>query len=147
MTEQGKLFSGTNLVINFDGACSGNPGPAGAGVVVRDESGQILAAFGKYLGEATNNQAEYKALILGLEWAAKLSAENVKAIGDSQLVIRQMQGEYKVKNEGLKKYHAEARKLAGVFAQCEFIHVMRDKNKDADRLGGKAVKLKADVEE
>src|SRR3989344_7985025 len=117
------------LIINTDGGGRGNPGPAGIGVVVADESGAMLGLHKKYIGKATNNSAEYQALILALTEVAKLDAADIIVNMDSQLVVRQMQGKYKIKDPGLKILAAEVLKLRNQFASVEFIHVRRQQNK------------------
>ena len=127
------------LTVNVDGGARGNPGPAAIGVVVRDEDGEIVEAVGETIGKATNNVAEYKALIRGVELAASHGATEVELIGDSELIIRQVEGRYKVKNEGMKPLHAEAKKaLAGV-DKWSVRHVKRAQNADADALVNEAL--------
>src|ERR1700753_3377872 len=102
------------LTVNVDGGARGTPGPAAIGVVVRDEDGEIVEAVGETIGKTTNNVAEYKALLRGIELAAAHGATEVALIGDSQLIVRQVEGRYKVKDEKMKPLHAAAKKaLAG----------------------------------
>src|ERR1700743_2315566 len=102
------------LTVNVDGGARGNPGPAAIGVVVRDEDGEIVEAVGETIGKATNNVAEYRALLRGVELAAAHGATELELVGDSELVVRQIEGRYKVKNEAMKELHAQAKKaLAG----------------------------------
>ncbi len=131
------------LIINTDGGARGNPGPAGIGVVIADEAGKIIALHKKYIGEATNNVAEYKALILALEEVGRISNEKFKISNDgtsleikmdSELIVRQMQGKYKIKDARLKILAGEALKLIKHFKNVEFVHVFREKNKEADKL-------------
>src|SRR5439155_21758774 len=96
------------LTLEFDGGSRGNPGPAGIGVVLRAQDGTTLATLGKFIGRATNNAAEYQALILALQQAKKLGAKKIIVRGDSELVIRQMRGEYRVKHPDLKPLYEEA---------------------------------------
>ncbi len=120
-----------------DGGARGNPGPAATGVVIMDSRSKVLAGKSKYLGRATNNQAEYQALIHGLEEVKKIAGKSkvaVKAHLDSELIVKQMNGEYRVKDAGLKPLFAKANKLADAFSSVQFIHVTRDKNKKADSL-------------
>ena len=120
-----------------DGGARGNPGPAATGVVIMDSRSKVLASKSKYLGRATNNQAEYQALIQGLEEIIKLARKSkvaVKAHLDSELIVKQMNGEYRVKDAGLKPLFTKANKLADAFGSVQFIHVARDKNKKADSL-------------
>ncbi len=127
------------LTINTDGGARGNPGPAGIGVVIKNEVGFVIETHKKFIGTATNNVAEYKALLLGLNCAKELSAEEVHVNMDSELVVRQMQGRYKVKDPGLKPLAEEARKLISQFTKVEFTHVRRELNKEADKLVNEAI--------
>jgi len=127
------------LIINTDGGARGNPGPAGIGVVVADESGAMLGLHKKYIGKATNNSAEYQALILALTEVAKLDAADIIVNMDSQLVVRQMQGKYKIKDPGLKILAAEALKLIKNFRQVHFKYVPREQNRQADLLVNEAI--------
>ena len=127
------------LIVNVDGGARGNPGPAAVGVVVRDESGGILEEVGQKIGAATNNVAEYKALILGIERAKAFGADEVELIGDSELIIKQVQGKYKVKNAGMKPLHAEATEALKSFDNWSVRHVKRELNSDADRLVNEAL--------
>ena len=127
------------LTIYTDGGARDNPGPAGVGVVIYDEDENVVQELGEYIGEQTNNQAEYKALILGLVRAKTLGAKEVECYLDSELVVKQMRGEYKVKNANVKPLYAEAVELAGGFAQISYDHVPREKNKEADRLVNEAI--------
>ncbi|MBI5530176.1 MAG: ribonuclease HI family protein [Candidatus Doudnabacteria bacterium] len=127
------------LIINTDGGARGNPGPAGAGVVFRDEKNNIIAEYKKYLGAQTNNYAEYQALILALQEAGKLGAETLKINMDSELIVRQMQGKYKIKEPTLKLLAADVFKLMHQFKNVEFNHVFRESNKEADKLVNAAI--------
>lgn len=120
--------------MNVDGGARGNPGPAAIGVVVRDESGGVLEEVGERIGDATNNVAEYRALIKGIERASALGADEVELIGDSELIVKQMLGQYKVKNAGMKPLHAEASRALDAFSRWSIRHVRREQNGDADRL-------------
>lgn len=133
------------ITIEFDGGSRGNPGPAGIGVVLRSEDGTALLTLGKYLGVATNNVAEYRGLITGLEEAKKLGAKNLIIRGDSELIIKQMRGEYAVKNANLRDLYAIAHELAGQFGQVKFEHNYRHKNQTADRLANLAMDRKGVV--
>src|SRR5271170_1558176 len=99
------------LTLNFDGGSRGNPGPAGVGIVISAADGTPLVTLGRFLGHATNNVAEYMALITALEEAVKLGARKVVIRGDSELIIKQMRGEYRVKNPDLRKLHDRAQSL------------------------------------
>ena len=118
----------------FDGGARGNPGPAGYGVYIVDALGNVLSEQHGSLGTATNNIAEYRGLIAALQWAVEHNASPFVVKGDSQLIIEQMRGNYKVKNEGLKPLYLQARMLVMQIGDVRFEHVPREQNKDADRL-------------
>ncbi|MBK5111446.1 MAG: ribonuclease HI family protein [Thermoleophilia bacterium] len=122
------------LIINVDGGARGNPGPAAVGVVVRESDGEILERHAVLIGEATNNVAEYRALLFGIERAAALGADEVELIGDSELVVRQVLGEYKVKNAGIKPLHAETKEALAALPAWSIRHVRREQNSEADEL-------------
>ena len=122
-----------------DGASRGNPGEAGIGVLIEDESGHIVKKLARYLGKATNNQAEYTALIYGLKAAAELGAGEVSVFADSELVVKQMKGEYKVKNADLQEKHGEAKRVAAGFKKVNYTYIPREKNKEADALANEAI--------
>lgn len=122
------------LILHTDGGASGNPGPAAAGIFITDEKGEKVAAFGKYLGEKTNNFAEYSALLLGLEKALSLKAEEIECLLDSELVVKQVKGEYKVKNPDLAGLFLKIYNLTQKFKKVSFRHVRREQNKRADSL-------------
>ena len=122
------------LITYSDGGARGNPGPAGIGFVMYDTSGKLLKKFKHYLGVATNNQAEYQALIAALREANRLGFDRVVCYLDSELVVRQLTGKYKIKEAGLKPLAAEALALTRKFLQVDFVHVPREKNKLADQL-------------
>src|SRR4249920_1034997 len=107
------------LTLEFDGGSGGNPGPAGIGVVVRAQDGTPLVTLGRFIGRATNNVAEYKALITALQEARRLGARRIVIRGDSELVIRQMRGEYRVKHPDMKVLYDEARDLVSQFDNAE----------------------------
>jgi len=131
----------------IDGGARGNPGPAAAGVVLRADDGTILHAGGYYLGRATNNVAEYKGLLHALEAAAALEADELEIVSDSELLVRQLNGQYRVKNAGLRPLFDEAKKLAGRFARFSIRHVRREDNKDADGLVNQAIDARKNVED
>jgi ribonuclease HI len=135
------------ITVNFDGGSRGNPGPAGVGVVLAAEDGITLVTKGKYIGNATNNTAEYMGLILGLREAAQLGARKIVVRGDSELVIKQMRGEYRVKNPALKQLFDQARELLEKFQSVKFEHNLRHHNSLADRLANLAMDRKSDVDE
>ena len=136
-----------SVTIHIDGGSRGNPGPAGAGVVLRDDEGAVLYQGGLFLGRATNNVAEYSGLLAGLKAAADLKASQVRVVSDSELLVRQMNGQYRVKNEGLKPLFEQARELAGQFSSCAFQHVRRELNKEADHLVNQAIDARRNVED
>ncbi|MGA7435647.1 MAG: ribonuclease HI family protein [Solirubrobacterales bacterium] len=127
------------MTVNVDGGARGNPGPAAVGVVVRDQDGGVLLERAERIGDATNNVAEYKALILGIRTARELGADQVALVGDSELIVKQVQGKYKVKNAGMKPLHAEAKAALADFDSWTISHVKRELNKDADRLVNEAL--------
>jgi ribonuclease HI len=122
------------LTVNVDGGARGNPGPAAIGVVVRDADGQVLEELGETIGRATNNVAEYRALLRGIELAAAHGATELELVGDSELVVRQIEGRYKVKDATMRELHAEAKSELAGFASWSIRHVRREANADADRL-------------
>ena len=127
------------ITIQFDGGSRGNPGPAGIGVVLSAQDGTPLVTLGRFIGRATNNVAEYRALITGLEKARELGAKKILIRGDSELIVKQMRGEYRVKNEELRDLYEQARQLADRFASVDFRHVRREQNKRADALCNEAL--------
>lgn len=129
----------SKIIIYSDGGARGNPGPAAIGAVIYDAAGRELDRISKTIGETTNNQAEYKALIAALESAKNLGAESVVCHLDSELVVRQLQGKYKVREETLKPLIGEVLRLTGKFSQIQFVHVPREKNKLADMLVNEAL--------
>ncbi|MGA2497736.1 MAG: ribonuclease HI family protein, partial [Tepidisphaeraceae bacterium] len=122
------------ITIEFDGGSRGNPGPAGIGVVLRATDGTPLVTLGRFIGRATNNAAEYRALILGLQKAKELGAARLQVRGDSELIIRQMKGEYRVKHPELRQLYEQAQLLLHDFEQTSFEHRLRHHNSLADRL-------------
>ena len=129
----------SRLTINVDGGARGNPGPAAIGVVVRDGDGEVLKEVGEKIGKATNNVAEYKALLRGIELAGAYGGTELELIGDSELVVRQVEGRYKVKNAGIKPLHAEVKRALRKFDSWSIRHVRRAENADADRLVNEAL--------
>jgi ribonuclease HI len=126
------------LTLFTDGASRNNPGEAGAGVfIMRD--GAHLEGIARYLGTTTNNIAEYTAAIIGLERALQLGASRVRLCADSELMVKQLNGQYKVKNEGLKPLHAQAKELIAKIGSVEVQYVPRERNRDADALANKAI--------
>ena len=133
------------ITLQFDGGSRGNPGPAGIGVVLRAEDGTPVVTLGKFIGRATNNVAEYKALITALEQAKKLGAKKIIVRGDSELIIKQMRGEYRVKNPDLKQLYDEAQHLLAQFDKSKIEHNYREDNTLADKLANLAMDRKAEV--
>ena len=133
------------FTLRTDGGARGNPGPAGAGFVLEDSTGAIVRGGGAFLGVATNNVAEYRALILGLQLAESFSVRRLRVCADSELVVRQVTGVYRVKNEGLRPLFAEVRALLDGFDSCEVVHVRREHNGAADALANEAMDRQADV--
>lgn len=131
---KGKIF------VYTDGASRGNPGKAGIGAVVLGEKGQTLRKIKEYIGETTNNVAEYRALIKGLETARTFKPEGVEVFVDSQLIFCQVRGAYKVKCQGLLPYYRRALQLVAMTPNCELRLVGREENKEADKLATMAVK-------
>ena len=127
------------LVINADGASRGNPGPAAIGATIKDESGRLLATVSESIGRTTNNQAEYRALIAALEKAIGLGARKVNIRLDSELVIRQLQGRYRVKNAALKPLYLQVRELLDRLEGFTLKHIPRELNTEADRLANAAL--------
>lgn len=127
------------LVAHSDGGARGNPGPAGYGVVIKDESGRNVAALSEYLGHQTNNFAEYQGLIAALEYALKHGPKALKLISDSELLVRQIKGIYKVKNATLQDLHGRAKELIKQLDWFSIGHALREHNQEADRLANEAM--------
>lgn len=132
------------LTIAVDGASKGNPGAAGIGVVVYNEAGEVVKEIGEYIGMTTNNVAEYTGLIRGLEEALKLGAESIRIQTDSELLVKQIAGIYKVKAPHLAEMYHEARLLLSKFQDAQIGHVPRGQNAHADRLASDAARRRAD---
>lgn len=128
-----------DIEIYTDGASRGNPGKAGIGVIIYNTDGQVLKKDNESIGVTTNNVAEYKAVIRGLELALELGASGVKLYADSQLLVRQLSGEYRVKNEGLKPLYNKVKELTSNFKNFAAIHIPREENKEADKLANMAL--------
>lgn len=123
------------LVVNVDGGARGNPGPAAVGAVIQSAGGEVLEERGERIGRATNNVAEYRALLLGIKRAAELGASELELLGDSELIVRQVKGEYKVKDAALRELHAEVKRALRPFdGEWSIRHVRREQNAEADRL-------------
>ncbi len=120
--------------MNVDGGARGNPGPAAIGVVVTGDDGQVLTEVGETIGRATNNVAEYRAVVLGAELARELGATELELIGDSELVVKQVRGEYRVKDPNLQSLHAQVRAALAEVGEWSIRNVPRAANAEADRL-------------
>jgi ribonuclease HI len=131
------------VTVNVDGGARGNPGPAAIAAVVRDADGEILYEAHETIGRATNNVAEYRALIFGIEKAAELGADELELVGDSELVVKQVRGEYRVKDAGLKPLHSAAQQALSNFAEWQIRHVKRELNSEADALVNQALDSEA----
>ena len=130
--------SGTTATANIDGGSRGNPGPAGYGVHIEQEDGTIVE-LKESLGSATNNVAEYSGLLAALSWALDHGIKALHVRSDSELLVKQMKGEYRVKSPGLQPLYEEARSLVKQIGRVKFEHVRREFNKDADRLANEAM--------
>jgi len=135
------------ITVEFDGGSRGNPGHAGIGIVLRAADGTPLITLGRYIGRATNNVAEYQALITGLQKAKELGAKKLLIRGDSELIIKQMKGEYRVRHPELKPLYEEAYHLFHQFKEAKIEHNFRHKNTLADKLANLAMDHKKDVTE
>jgi len=122
-----------------DGGSRGNPGPAGYGAVVEDPQGRVAARLSEYLGKQTNNYAEYSGLVAVLKWAAGHGVKRLRVVSDSELMVRQMKGQYKVNNPGLRPLWEEARRFARTLDAFEMTHTLRAGNAEADRLANEAM--------
>ncbi len=135
----GNGFVAKEVVAHIDGGSRGNPGPAAYGVVVSDAEGALLASFSKFLGRATNNVAEYQGLLGVLNYALEAGHTRLKVISDSELLTRQITGQYKVRNPDLKILHQHARQLIQQFDSFSIQHVLREHNREADGLVNEAL--------
>lgn len=127
------------LIIYTDGGARGNPGPAGCGVIIYNEARQVIAEISEFLGVATNNQAEYQALILALKKAQALGAKEIDFYLDSELVVKQLKREYKVKNKDLAPLFLMIHNLSLDFKRLTYTHIPRERNQEADRLANEAM--------
>jgi ribonuclease HI len=127
------------LIAHSDGGARGNPGPAGYGVVIQDEAGRKVAALSQYLGHQTNNFAEYQGLIAALEYAVEHEKKALKVISDSELLVRQIKGIYKVKNSTLQELHGRAKELIAQMEWFSIDHALREHNREADELANQAM--------
>ena len=128
------------LIINTDGLSKGNPGTAAIGATIKDERGKMLATISKRIGITTNNVAEYQALIAALQKAIKLGGTQVVIRADSELMIRQLNGRYKIKSEGLKPLYIEVTQLLAKFETVSLKHIPREQNTESDKLANDAVR-------
>jgi ribonuclease HI len=138
-TEAAPEEAGGWYVAHCDGGSRGNPGPAGYGAVVEDPEGLVVARLSEYLGRQTNNFAEYKGLLAVLDWALANGARRLRVVSDSELMVRQMKGRYKVKSPGLRPLWEEAQRLALKLKGFDMRHTLRGENKEADRLANEAM--------
>jgi len=148
--ENASLFSADNaggewVTAYCDGGSRGNPGPAGYGVFIEGADGNKLAELSEFLGKATNNVAEYSALLAALEGALHHEHLRLRVVADSELLVKQMRGEYRVKNAGLQQLFGQARELLKPFKSVRFRHVPREQNKQADKLVNQALNAAGDV--
>ena len=130
-----------HLVAHSDGGARGNPGPAGYGVVIKNEKGEKVAALSEYLGHQTNNFAEYQGLIAALEYAVEHGPRALKVVSDSELLVRQIKGIYKVKNATLIDLHARAKQLIAQLEWFSIGHALREHNQEAERLANDAMDM------
>ena len=130
-------------MVNVDGGARGNPGPAAIAAVVATPEGEILEEHSETIGQATNNVAEYRALLLGIERARALGAREVELVGDSELIVRQVQGEYRVKDASLRELHARVDEALDGLERWSIRHVRREENERADRLVNEALDARA----
>jgi len=140
----GSLFSSPKkpshyVIASTDGGARGNPGPAGFGVYVTDETGNRIVELSEYLGQQTNNYAEYSALLAALEWALRNNHKAVQVVSDSELMFKQLRGVYKVRNENLQPLYEKAQRLISQLDWFEVKHVLREQNREADRLANDAM--------
>jgi ribonuclease HI len=129
----------TRLIIHTDGGARGNPGAAGIGVLIEDESGKILLEHSRYIGETTNNQAEYTAVLDALHHAKELEGTDLNFFLDSELVVKQLNGEYRVKDADLAQLFLKVHNAKLFFHKVTFSHIRREQNKEADRLANEAM--------
>ena len=132
-------MTGGGITVRVDGASRGNPGPAGIGAVVEFADGRPSTELSAYIGEATNNVAEYRALLMALEEAVRHGARSITVYSDSELLVRQLNGEYKVKAAHLRPLHFEAQRRLRAFPAARILHVVREENRRADLLANLAI--------
>jgi len=132
------------VIIYVDGASRGNPGPAAIAAIVQDEKGKPIASLSRRIGTTTNNEAEYRAIIAALQKAVSLGVREVELKSDSELVVKQLNGSYRVKSAGLKSLYQEVKKLQSFLERLTITHISRRQNTKADRLANKALRLIVD---
>ena len=137
--ESSSSSSEDSIIAHIDGGSRGNPGPSGYGVAINDAAGRRVAELSDYLGVQTNNFAEYSGLLAALEYAVEHGHKALKVVSDSELLVKQMRGEYKVRNETLQQMTHEARELIGKLDSFAIRHVRREQNREADRLANQAM--------
>ena len=142
----GNLFDPPNsatanpwFTAHCDGGSRGNPGPSGYGAIIEDPSGRVVASLSQFLGIQTNNYAEYSGMIAVLNWAIENGAKHLRVVSDSELMVKQMKGQYKVASPGLRPLYEQARRLAARLEKFEMRHTLRGGNKEADRLANEAM--------
>ena len=128
-----------DAILWTDGAARGNPGPAGIGAILKSSSGEVLYTGSEYLGHTTNNVAEYRAVLLGLKGALEHGVRRLEVRADSELLIKQLKGEYRVKSPGLRPLYEEAKRLLTRFVSVKLTHVRRELNGEADRLANQGI--------
>jgi ribonuclease HI len=128
------------VIINTDGASQGNPGPSAIGATIKDEQGNLLASISRYIGFTTNNQAEYRAIIAALQKALGLGATHIELRADTELVVQQLNGRYKVKKASLRLLYIEASRLLGQFQGVTITRIPREQNREADALANAGFK-------
>jgi len=132
------------MIIRTDGGSRGNPGPAAIGIVIEDQTGRSLFEAGYFIGDTTNNVAEYRAILKGLEEAQRLKGSHLTIYCDSQLVVRQLNGQYRVRNPAMQNYHQQVMAQLEHFKRVTFQHVSREENAAADTLVNRALNRRAD---
>lgn len=136
----------SKVIAYTDGASRGNPGHAGIGILIVDEKGNVIKEISEYIGETTNNIAEYTAFVTALKEAIEMNFDEIEVISDSELMVKQINGEYQVKNQGLKPLYTEARELLREFKNYTVRHVRREYNKKADDLANLGIDEALDEE-
>jgi probable phosphoglycerate mutase len=142
-----RLWGRNKAVVYIDGGSRGNPGDAAFGVYACDADGRPVAAFGRFLGRMTNNEAEYSGLLAALQWARQEDVQELHVRADSELMVKQMNGQYRVKSPNLKPLFEDARRLTRGFSRFAIEHVRRERNAEADRLANLAMDARGPVDE